>query len=106
MKVKVSSREILKAQEKLFSAMPYPNMPEYIEIDAEVVEEKPYSTFEITDKGFQMRKDLPVVERKTYKERAEYLSEVYPMRSDVFQGIAQFFGEDEIPPEFSRITKN
>lgn len=36
---------------------------------------------------------------KTYKERAEYLSFIYPEYTDIFTAIAIFFGEDETPPK-------
>ena len=35
---------------------------------------------------------------KTYKERAKYMSFINPHRADVYGAIADFFGEDEIPP--------
>ena len=43
-------------------------------------------------------KTMRKVKNRTYKERAEYLSFVNPQNEDVYFAIAQFFGEDEMPP--------
>lgn len=40
---------------------------------------------------------------KTYRERAEYLTFINPEKSDMYFAIAEFFGEDEIPPKFKKI---
>ena len=42
-------------------------------------------------------KTLTVKAYKTYKERADYLSFINPMREEIYQSIAEFFGEDNIP---------
>ncbi len=36
---------------------------------------------------------------KNYKERADYLTFIDPMRGEMYQAIADFFGHDEIPPK-------
>lgn len=35
---------------------------------------------------------------KTYKERADYFSFINPQDEYIYQAIALFFGQDEIPP--------
>lgn len=42
---------------------------------------------------------------KTYRERAEYLTSIKPLASMVYHGIADFFGENEIPPQFKKKIK-
>lgn len=42
------------------------------------------------------------MKKKTYKERAEYLAKLFPMRADIYLAIAEFFGEDEIPPKLKK----
>jgi len=42
-------------------------------------------------------------ERKTFKELADYLSFITPHREEIYQSIAEFFGEDvEIPKRFKK----
>lgn len=41
---------------------------------------------------------------KTYKERAEYLSFINPQRKEIYSAIAEFFGENEIPPKIKNFN--
>lgn len=38
---------------------------------------------------------------KTYKERAEYLSYIFPEDARFFRAISIFFGENEVPPKMN-----